>query len=65
MAITPMRLVRVPEPFDHPDYIFEPKIDGFRALAVVREHRCDLVCRSGHVFKSWPQLAEEIATAVR
>jgi hypothetical protein len=24
-------------------------------------HRCELVSRNGHTFKSWPQLAEEIA----
>ena len=29
-----MRLLRIPEPFDHPDFIFEPKLDGFRALAI-------------------------------
>jgi bifunctional non-homologous end joining protein LigD len=60
-----MRLVRLPEPFDHPDFIFEPKLDGFRALAHVRGHRCELVSRNGHTFKQWPQLAEEIAHAVR
>ena len=27
-----MRLRLVREPFDHPDYIFELKHDGFRAL---------------------------------
>ena len=54
-----------PEPFEHPAFIFEPKLDGFRALAHVRGHRCELVSRNGHVFKSWPQLAEEIAHAVR
>jgi bifunctional non-homologous end joining protein LigD len=62
---TPMRLLRVPEPFDSPDFVFEPKIDGFRALAHVDGHRCTLVSRNGHVFKSWPQLNEEIAHAVR
>jgi hypothetical protein len=31
-ALTPMRLLRIPEPFDHPDFVFEPKIDGFRAV---------------------------------
>jgi len=62
---TPMRLLRIPEPFDHPDFLFEPKLDGFRALAHVRGHRCELVSRNVHVFKSWPQLAEEIAHAVR
>jgi bifunctional non-homologous end joining protein LigD len=60
-----MRLLRIPEPFDHPDFIFEPKLDGFRALAHVRGHRCDLVSRNGYTFKQWPQLAEELANAVR
>lgn len=27
--LTPMRLLRIPEPFDHPDFIFEPKLDAF------------------------------------
>jgi bifunctional non-homologous end joining protein LigD len=61
----PMRLLRIPDPFDHPEFIFEPKLDGFRALAHIRGHRCELVSRNGHVFKSWPQLAEELAHAVR
>jgi bifunctional non-homologous end joining protein LigD len=64
-VVQPMRLLRIPEAFDHPDFIFEPKIDGFRALAHVEGHRATLVSRNGHVFKSWPQLSEEIAHAVR
>jgi bifunctional non-homologous end joining protein LigD len=65
MPVRPMRLLRIPEPFDHPEFIFEPKIDGFRALAHVQGHRCTLMSRNGRVFKSWPQLSEEIAHAVR
>jgi hypothetical protein len=38
MPLSPMRLLRIPEPFDHPDFLFEPKLDGFRALAHVRGH---------------------------
>lgn len=60
-----MRLLRVPEPFDHADCVYEWKVDGFRALAHVDGHRCRLASRSGHVFKSWPQIAEEIAHAIR
>jgi bifunctional non-homologous end joining protein LigD len=60
-----MRLLRIPEPFDHPEWVFEPKMDGFRALAHIHGHRCTLVSRNGHVFKSWPQLTEEIAPGVR
>jgi bifunctional non-homologous end joining protein LigD len=62
---SPMRLLRIPEPFDHPEFVFEPKIDGFRALAYIRGHHCELISRNGHVCKSWPQLAQEIAHAVR
>jgi hypothetical protein len=60
-----MRLLRIPEPFDHADWVFEPKMDGFRALAHIRGHHCTLVSRNGHIFKPWPQLAEEIAHSAR
>jgi bifunctional non-homologous end joining protein LigD len=60
-----MRLLRIPEAFDDRDWIWEPKFDGFRALAVVEGHRCTLVSRNGHTFKSWPQLAEEIVHSIR
>ena len=36
---TPMRLLCIPEAFDHPDFVFEPKIDGFRALAHIDVRR--------------------------
>ena len=58
--LRPMRLLRIPEPFDHPDFLYEVKFDGF-ALAHVTGHHSQLVCRNGHTFKSWPYLAEEIA----
>jgi len=46
-AQTPMRLLRMSEPFDHPEFLFEPKNDGFRALAHVRGAHCDLISRNG------------------
>jgi bifunctional non-homologous end joining protein LigD len=60
-----MRLLRMSEPFDHPEFLFEPKIDGFRSLAYVRGQQCELVSRNGHVFTSWPQLAADIARVVK
>jgi bifunctional non-homologous end joining protein LigD len=61
----PMPLVRIPEPFDHADWLFEVKHDGFRALAYVEGHRCRLVSRRGHEFRKWDLLCEEIAHSVR
>ena len=33
--LRPMRLAQKPQPFDHPDWIFELKYDGFRAIVFV------------------------------
>ena len=33
--LAPMLLTLVKEPFDSPDWIFEPKLDGYRAIAVI------------------------------
>src|SRR5205085_2284406 len=65
LKIVPMRLARIPEGFDHPDWTFEVKHDGFRALAFIRRHQCQLMSRNGREFSRWPQLAEEIAHSVR
>jgi hypothetical protein len=35
-----MPLARFDSPFEHPDWIFEPKLDGFRALAYVEGGAC-------------------------
>jgi len=43
----PMRLRRIPAPFDHPDFLYEVKHDGFRALAYVERRECQLVSRNG------------------
>src|SRR4029453_15469530 len=61
----PMPLVRIPEPFDHPQWVFELKYDGFRALAYVEGHRCTLVSGRGHVFKQWDLLCEVICHSIR
>jgi bifunctional non-homologous end joining protein LigD len=44
--IHPMRLRLVKQPFDHPDYIFELKMDGFRAIAYLQNGQCKLVSRN-------------------
>src|SRR5262249_32388937 len=38
-----VRLSRRPKPFDSDQHIFEPKIDGFRALAHIEAGGCELV----------------------
>ena len=64
-AFAPMPLRRAREPFDDPGWLYELKLDGFRALAHVDRGQCRLVSRNGHTFKGWPGLATAIATAIR
>jgi len=33
--VAPMAAASVKEPFDSPDWIFEPKLDGYRAITVI------------------------------
>src|SRR5215470_1170361 len=52
-----MRLSRRPEPFDSEEFLYELKIDGFRALAYIENRQCDLVSRNGDTFRNFKHLA--------
>ena len=56
-----MPLSRRAEPFNHPDWVFEIKWDGFRALLHSDSEGLRLVSRNGNVFKSFPALCEGLA----
>jgi bifunctional non-homologous end joining protein LigD len=45
-AIKPMLASEGKEPFDHPDWIFEVKWDGYRAVAEVRDGKVSLYSRN-------------------
>jgi len=55
-----MRLSRRPEPFDSEEFLYELKIDGFRALAYIENGQCDLVSRNGNTFRNFKDLAQWI-----
>ena len=56
-----MLLARLDSPFEHPDWVFEPKLDGSRALAYVEGGACRLVSRNRNMFKTFKPLAKAIA----
>src|SRR5438034_10909474 len=63
--VRPMRLSRRAEPFDSDEFIYELKIDGFRALAHVQDGRGELISRNGNVFRGFAELATWIAEHLR
>ncbi len=52
-----MPLARVNAPFDHPDWIYELKYDGFRALAYIENRVAHLVSRNRNRFEAFPDSA--------
>src|SRR4051812_28593715 len=60
MAFQPMPLSRRPLPFDHPEWIFELKYDGFRSLAVIQNGSTQLISRNGNSFNSFEALRKEL-----
>jgi bifunctional non-homologous end joining protein LigD len=63
--IEPMVLSLIPEPFDHPDWIFELKHDGFRAIAYLQNGVCQLVSRRRNEYRSFKRLQTELARTLK
>lgn len=56
--ITPMLATLAERPFSHPDWIFEIKWDGIRAMAWIDDGRLELRSRTGRVITAqYPELA--------
>jgi ATP-dependent DNA ligase len=47
-----MPLARFDSPFEHPDLIFEPKLDGFRAVAYIEGGACRPISRNPNSLKA-------------
>jgi len=62
--ITPVRLVERAAPFDDPNYIFELKYDGFRALAYLEHDTAHLVSRKGITYTRFDDLCAGLVRGV-
>ena len=64
ISFQPMPLARKARPFNHPEWLFELKYDGFRALARIERGRAELISRNGHPFASFSNLADSMRDSV-
>lgn len=55
-----MALFRRPDAFDHSDWVFEIKQDGFRGLAYVEDEHARLLSRRGNPYRSFTELSSWI-----
>jgi bifunctional non-homologous end joining protein LigD len=51
--VQPINPSRIAAAFDDPDWVFELKHDGFRAVAYVESGSCQLVSRKDIIYKSF------------
>src|SRR5262249_36180863 len=60
-AVSALPLLRRREPFDDRAWLFELKLDGFRALAYIERGGARLVSRNGHAFRKFDGLPAALA----
>jgi hypothetical protein len=49
------------EPFDDPEWLFDFKCDGFRAVCYLERRRCRLVSRNGNLLGRFDELGNQLA----
>ena len=62
--VQPIAPVWRKEPFDDPDWLFDLKYDGFRALCYLEQGRCRLISRNGNLMNRFAGLGDQIAASL-
>jgi bifunctional non-homologous end joining protein LigD len=59
--ITPIAPTRIRAAFDDPDFVWELKYDGFRAVAYIEDGGCRLISRKQIQYKGFANLSKALA----
>ena len=62
--VQPIIPTRREEPFDHPEWLFDFKYDGFRALCYIEQGRCRFISRNGNVLSRFEALGNHVAATL-
>jgi bifunctional non-homologous end joining protein LigD len=60
-SIDPVRLTVLAEPFDSPEWLFEPKYDGFRGVIYASHLGCEIRSRRDIPLKKFRELWDRVA----
>src|SRR6266850_3443000 len=60
-SLAPMHAELGDAPFDHADWMWEPKLDGYRALAFISDKGVSLKSRRGLELAEFPRLTADLA----
>jgi bifunctional non-homologous end joining protein LigD len=53
------------EPFDDPEWVFDFKYDGFRALCYLERGRCRFISRNGNILSRFEALGDQVAALLQ
>src|SRR6516225_9374289 len=59
--VQPIIPTRRKEPFDDPDWLFDFKYDGFRALSYIEQGGCRFISRNGNVLSRFEALGDQVS----
>jgi len=62
--VQPIIPTRRKEPFDDPEWLFDFKYDGFRALCYIEQGRCRVISRNGNVLSRFEALGDQVAAVL-
>jgi bifunctional non-homologous end joining protein LigD len=63
--IQPVAPIAAKHPFDDPEWVFEFKYDGFRALCYLEQGGRHFVSRNGNILSRFDALARQVANALQ
>jgi len=63
--VSALELREIRAAFDHPEWIFEVKFDGFRCLAQIEQGACKLISRKAITYKRFEDLRDALPTDVK
>jgi bifunctional non-homologous end joining protein LigD len=63
--VQPIIPTRRKEPFDDPEWLFDFKYDGFRAVCYLERGRCGFISRNGNVFSRFEALGDQLAAILQ
>src|SRR5438445_1470658 len=59
--VQPIAPKRIQAPFDHTEFVFELKMDGWRCMTYIEDGACRLISRKQNQYKSFRPLAAALA----
>jgi bifunctional non-homologous end joining protein LigD len=62
--VQPIRPTRRKEPFDNPDWLFDVKYDGFRAVCYIEQGRGRFISRNGNAMSGFDALGDQAAAVL-